>query len=216
MGCVEINCVWPLALVKLYMFDKNAIHLFMSARDCKFHKLLITIHMPQRTSKILLVRLTANKNAFLLQIRITSFTRYTVWFGVTRSDQNTVNDYFTLSTTTYFDWFPLHTWMEASFGVNFTHGVYQNVTGFQFSLITYAQWSQSAISDYTVHHSPWWIRCTVWLEYGSLSFYGKHSLHLMIKFHFCGICIVMLLLVDLFAWVKNQRTIFEVYNHFKL
>ena len=25
------------------------------------------------------------------------------------SDQNTVNDYFTLSTITYFDWFPLHT-----------------------------------------------------------------------------------------------------------
>ena len=28
----------------------------------------ITIHMPQRTSKMLLVRLTANKNAFLFQI----------------------------------------------------------------------------------------------------------------------------------------------------
>ena len=34
---------------------------------------LITIHMPQQTSKILLVRLTANKNAFLFQIRVTSF-----------------------------------------------------------------------------------------------------------------------------------------------
>ena len=71
----------------------------------------ITIHMLQRTSKILLFRLTANKNAFLFQIRVTSFARYTVWFGVTRSDQNTVNDYFTLSTITYFDWFPLHTRM---------------------------------------------------------------------------------------------------------
>ena len=64
--------------------------------------------MPQRTSKILLVRLTANRNALLFLIRVTSFARYTVLFGVTRSDQNTVNDYFTLSTITYFDWFPHH------------------------------------------------------------------------------------------------------------
>ena len=35
-------------------------------------------HMPQRTSKILLVRLTANKNALLFQIRVTCFARYTV------------------------------------------------------------------------------------------------------------------------------------------
>ena len=38
----------------------------------------ITMHMPQRTSKILLVRLTANKNALLFQIRVTCFARYTV------------------------------------------------------------------------------------------------------------------------------------------
>ena len=38
----------------------------------------ITIHMPQRTSKILLVRLTANENALLFQIRVTCFARYTV------------------------------------------------------------------------------------------------------------------------------------------
>ena len=37
----------------------------------------ITIHMPQRTSKILLVRLTANRNALLFLIRVTSFARYT-------------------------------------------------------------------------------------------------------------------------------------------
>ena len=43
---------------------------------------IITIHMPQRTSKILLVRLTANRNALLFLIRVTSFARYTVWFGV--------------------------------------------------------------------------------------------------------------------------------------
>ena len=39
---------------------------------------LTTIHMPQRTSKILLVRLTANKNASFFQIRVTCFARYTV------------------------------------------------------------------------------------------------------------------------------------------
>ena len=38
----------------------------------------ITIQMPQRTSKILLVRLTANKNAPLFQKRVTCFARYTV------------------------------------------------------------------------------------------------------------------------------------------
>ena len=65
--------------------------------------------MPQRTSKILLVRFTANRNALLFLIRVTSFTHYTVKFGVTRSDQTTVIDYFTLSTITYFDWFLLHT-----------------------------------------------------------------------------------------------------------
>ena len=32
--------------------------------------------------------------------------------------------YFTLSTITYFDWFPIHTRMEASFRVILTHGVY--------------------------------------------------------------------------------------------
>ena len=34
--------------------------------------MFFTIHMPQRTSKILLVRLTANRNSFLFLIRITS------------------------------------------------------------------------------------------------------------------------------------------------
>ena len=38
--------------------------------------------MPQRTSKILLVRLTANKNALLFQIRVTCFAHYSD-FGVT-------------------------------------------------------------------------------------------------------------------------------------
>ena len=57
----------------------------------------ITIHMLQRTRKILLVLLPGKKNALLFQIRVTCFARYTVWFGVTRSDDNTVNDYFTQS-----------------------------------------------------------------------------------------------------------------------
>ena len=44
----------------------------------KKSNLIITIHMPQRTNKILLVRLTANRNAVLFVIRVTSFARYTV------------------------------------------------------------------------------------------------------------------------------------------
>ena len=39
---------------------------------------LITIHMTQRTSKILLVRFTANRNAVLLLMRVTSFASYSV------------------------------------------------------------------------------------------------------------------------------------------
>ena len=75
-------------------------------KKCRLLKLIvdlfsITIHMPQRTSKILLVRLTANKNALLFQRRVTCFACYTVWFGVTRSDHNTVNDYFTQSRCTF-------------------------------------------------------------------------------------------------------------------
>ena len=79
--------------------------------------------MPQWTSKILLVRLTANRNAFLFLIRVTSCARYTVWFGVTRNDQTTVNVYFTLSTITYFDWFPLHTrrWKLTILYINLVH-----------------------------------------------------------------------------------------------
>ena len=101
--------------------------------------IIITILMPQRTSKILLVRLTATKNALLFQIRVTCLARYTVWFGVTRSDQNAVKDYFTLSTITSFDWFPLHTRMEASFRVILIHGVYQNFLLVSTFLSNYAQ-----------------------------------------------------------------------------
>ena len=109
--------------------------------------------MPKRTTKILLVRLTANKNAFLFPIRVTSLARYTVCFDCTYSDESTVKDYFTLSTITYFDWFPLHPRMEASFGVIFIHGVYQNsLQALLFS--NYAQWSQPAFSDFTVRHYP--------------------------------------------------------------
>ena len=79
---------------------KEIPQFFEKTHQCHRIKKYITIHMPQRTSKILLVRLTANRNALLFLIRVTSFARYTVWFGVTRSDQTTVNDYFTLSTIT--------------------------------------------------------------------------------------------------------------------
>ena len=40
-------------------------------------KTYITIHIAQRTSKTLLVRLTANKNALLFQGRVTCFACYT-------------------------------------------------------------------------------------------------------------------------------------------
>ena len=136
----------------------------------------IAIHMLQRTSNILLVRLTANKNALLFQIRVTCFARYTVWFGVTRSDQNAMKDYFTLSTITNFGWFPLHTRMYT-----YTHGVYQNSVLVSTFLFNYAQWSQFAFSDYTVHHNLRWTRCTFWLEYGLLSIYRNYNLHLLMK-----------------------------------
>ena len=64
---------------------------------------------------------------------------------IRRIDQIAVNDYFTLSTITYFDWFPLHTRMETSFRVILTHGVYQNSLLFSTFLSYYAQRSQSAI-----------------------------------------------------------------------
>ena len=86
--------------------------------------------MLQQTSKILLVRLTANRNAVLFRIRVTSFARYTVWFGVTRSDQTTANDYFTLSTITYFDWFPLHTRRRILIVSHFN--LVHNLTGIHF------------------------------------------------------------------------------------
>ena len=114
-----------------------------------------------------------------------------------------INGYFTLSTDTYFDWFPLHTWMEASFGVIFTHGVYQNVTGFHVSLITYAQWSHSAISDYTLHHNPWWTRWTGLTRIRFTLVLWKTQFTLDDKFHFCGKCIVMIWLRD-GAKVNNQ------------
>ena len=94
--------------------------------------------MPQRTSKILLVRLTANKNALLFWIRVTFFARYTVWFGITRSDQNKANDYFRFSTISYFNWFPLHTRIKASFAVYLTHGVYRN-SDYTFVTVTLLQ-----------------------------------------------------------------------------
>ena len=66
-----------------------------------------------------------------------------------------------------------------------------NVTEFRLKILDwfplfskYAQWSQAAIfanSDYTDNNyrNPRWTWCTVWVEYGSLSFYEKYTLHLM-------------------------------------
>ena len=42
------------------------------------------------------------------------------------------------------------------------------------TLHNHAQWSQCGVSHYTVHHNLRWTRCTIWLEDGSLSFYGKY------------------------------------------
>ena len=57
--------------------------------------LLITIHMLQRTSKILLVRLTTNKNALFFQIRVTCFARYTVLHVVIKTRSMTTLHYHT-------------------------------------------------------------------------------------------------------------------------
>ena len=63
--------------------SKTTLQIFqkmVQTNDEKRRRVLvfITIHMPQRTSKMLLVRLTANRNALLFLIRVTSFARYTV------------------------------------------------------------------------------------------------------------------------------------------
>ena len=60
-------------------FIQNMNKKTVQERLCKNR---ITMHMPQLTSKILLVRLTANKNVSLFQIRVTCFARYTVWLGL--------------------------------------------------------------------------------------------------------------------------------------
>ena len=80
---------------------------FLAGNDLKLScSLNITIHMPQRTSKILLVRLTANENSYYSKyaLRVLLVTLCDL-----ASDQNTVNDFFTLSAITYFEWFPLKT-----------------------------------------------------------------------------------------------------------
>ena len=48
----------------------------------------------------------------------------------TRSDQNTVNDYFTLSTITYFDWFPHHIRRRKLIVLHFN--LVHNLTGIHF------------------------------------------------------------------------------------
>ena len=63
-------------------FSRSFIAFPFVFRFLQIQHLFITIHMPQRTSKILLVRLTANKKASFFQTRETCFARYTVWFGL--------------------------------------------------------------------------------------------------------------------------------------
>ena len=78
-------------------------------------QITITIHMPQQTSKILLVGLTATKNGFYFRYALRVPPVSLCDLGYTRSDQNTVDDYLTLSTITYIDWFlvsTLHTRTE--------------------------------------------------------------------------------------------------------
>ena len=95
-------------------------HSFVSLCPTKrLHCLILffTIHLPQRSSKFLLGRITANRNALLFETRVTCFDRKTMGIVVACSDQKTVNNCFTLSTFTLFEWFQHHTQMEASFGV---------------------------------------------------------------------------------------------------
>ena len=147
---------------------------------------LITIHMPQRTSKIFYKQ--PIKKAFLFPIRVTSFARCTVWFGVTRSDQNTVKDYFTLSTITYFDWFLHHTRKEASFGVFFTHGVYQIFfTGFHFSLVTLNDHNPQFFITMSSQSAMNTMHCLTRIWFALVI--RKIHFTLDDKFHFCGICI---------------------------
>ena len=56
-------------------FIQNMNNEIVQERLCKNR---ITMHMPQLTSKILQIRLTANKNASLFQKRVKCFARYTV------------------------------------------------------------------------------------------------------------------------------------------
>ena len=86
--------------------------------------------MPKRTSKILLVRLTANKNAFFLryELRVSLVTQCDLALRVViKIPEMTYLLSLQLRTLTGFH-------LEASFGVIFPHGVYQNVNGFHFSL----------------------------------------------------------------------------------
>ena len=50
-------------------------------KDLVYQKPNLTVDMPQRTTKLLIVRSTAKKNALLFEIRVTCFARYTVLFS---------------------------------------------------------------------------------------------------------------------------------------
>ena len=62
-------------------------------------------------------------------------------------------------------------------------------------------------------------RYTPWLKYGWRLFYTENILHLMIKIHFCGSCIVMLIALFFFSrrFMKWNATILIVFfNHHEL
>ena len=53
--------------------EKETAEVNFEVRILNQKKKFTTLHMPQRTNKIFLVRLTANKDAFLFQLRVFSF-----------------------------------------------------------------------------------------------------------------------------------------------
>ena len=82
-----------------------------------------TIHMPQRTSKILLIRLTAKKTRcyfkYALRVSLVTLCGLALRLMITIHKTTTLH-------SLQLRIFPLHTRMKALFGVKFTHGVYQS------------------------------------------------------------------------------------------
>ena len=60
-------------------------------------------------------------------------------------------------------------WLTYSDSIHVTDFMLKSLDWFLF-FSNYTHWSQSAISEYAVHHNPQCKRCTVWLESGSSYF----------------------------------------------